>query len=145
MCRASHRTRDAGIIEAHIVSRPDLVRIDQDGYPSEIATLIRRRRREPYPLPGQVLQFAPGNSVEIYLGAIQVISGVILTRQVRAEPQRFDLLGGTRRPTKTLTRLYKSDPGRFRPNTSANDPLKWQRAGRIPGAHTKPTGAGLGG
>ena len=83
MCRASHRTRDAGIIEAHIVSRPDLVRIDQDGYPSEIATLIRRRRREPYPLPGQVLQFAPGNSVEIYLGAIQVISGVILTRQVR--------------------------------------------------------------
>ena len=38
-----------------------------------------------------------------------MISGVILTRQVRAEPQRFDPLGGTQRPTKTLTKLYKSD------------------------------------
>jgi hypothetical protein len=40
-----------------------------------------------------VLQFAPGNSVEIYLAGIKVIDGVILTRQVRAEPQRFDPLG----------------------------------------------------
>jgi hypothetical protein len=34
-----------------------------------------------------------GSSVEIYLGGIQVISCVILPRQVRAEPQRFDPLG----------------------------------------------------
>jgi hypothetical protein len=33
-------TRDAAIIQSHIVSRPDLVRIDQERYPSEIATLI---------------------------------------------------------------------------------------------------------
>jgi hypothetical protein len=33
-------TRDAAILESHIVSRPDLVQMDQDGKPSEIATLI---------------------------------------------------------------------------------------------------------
>jgi hypothetical protein len=79
-------TRDAAIIQSHIVSRPDLVRIDQEGNPSEIATLIvvgkvfedwesvwvqwgwaqefsqfkiTCAEREPYPLPGAVLQFAP--------------------------------------------------------------------------------------
>jgi prophage tail gpP-like protein len=102
-------TRDAAIIEQHMVTRPDLVRVDAEGNPSEIATLIVGGKifedwetvwiqtawaseysnfrftcaeREPYPLPGAVLQFAPGNSVEIYLGGIQVISGVIMTRQV---------------------------------------------------------------
>jgi hypothetical protein len=82
-------TRDAAIIESHMVSRPDLVRIDAEGNPSEIATLIVGGKvfedwesvliqwgwaqefsqiacaeREPYPLLGAVLQFAPGNSVE---------------------------------------------------------------------------------
>jgi prophage tail gpP-like protein len=99
----------SAIAEAHVVSRPDLVRIDQAGNPSEIATLFvggllfedwetvwiqwswgsdfstfrfTCAEREPYPLPGQVLQFAPGNIVDIYLGGIQVIRGVIVTRQV---------------------------------------------------------------
>lgn len=100
---------DANDIQSHIVSRPDLVRIDDDGKVTEIATLVVNGKiyedwetvfirwswgeqfsefkfscaeREPYPLPGQVLQFAPGNNVDIYLGGIQVISGVIITRQV---------------------------------------------------------------
>jgi hypothetical protein len=87
-------TRDAAIIASHIVTRPDLVRIDQDGNPLEIATLVVGGKvfedwetvwiqwswaaafsqfkftcaeREPYPLPSAVLQFAPGNSGEIPL------------------------------------------------------------------------------
>jgi prophage tail gpP-like protein len=100
---------DAAIALDHIVTRPDLVRVDADGSISEIATLIvgglkfedwesvwiqwswadafsqfrfSCAEREPYPLPGQVLQFAPGTTVEIYLGGVQVITGVIITRQV---------------------------------------------------------------
>jgi prophage tail gpP-like protein len=92
-----------------MVQRPDLVRIDEEGNPSEIATLIVNGKifedwesvwiqwawaepfsqfkftcaeREPYPLPGQVLQFAPGNAIEVYLGGIKVIDGMIVTRQV---------------------------------------------------------------
>jgi prophage tail gpP-like protein len=85
------------------------VRVDADGTPSEIATVIVNGKifedwetvwiqwnwtdpfsqfkftcaeREPYPLPGAVLQFAPNDEVDIYLGGIQVLSGVIITRQI---------------------------------------------------------------
>jgi prophage tail gpP-like protein len=98
------------IVQSHIVSRPDFVRINPaTGEPSEIATLVvdgqvfedwetvwiqwgwadpfsvfrfTCAEREPYPAAGQVLQFAPGNTVDIYLGGIQVINGVIISRQV---------------------------------------------------------------
>jgi prophage tail gpP-like protein len=106
---------DSAAILAHMVTRPDLVRIDQDGGISEIATLIVGGKifedwetvwirwcwnepfsqfrftcaeREPYPLPGQVLQFAPGTLVQIYLGGIQVIDGVIITRQVAYDAEQ---------------------------------------------------------
>lgn len=38
--------------------------------------------REPYPLPGEVLQLAPQDEVAIFLGGILVITGFIVTRQV---------------------------------------------------------------
>lgn len=96
------------------MSRPDLVRIDAEGNPSEIATLVVDGKifedwetvwiqwswgdpfsvfrftcaeREPYPDPGLVLQFAPGSNVDVYLGGIQVINGVIITRQVAYEAE----------------------------------------------------------
>lgn len=100
---------DLAVALDHIVSRPDLVRVDGDGNVSETATLVvggqkfedwesvwiqwswgdaysqfkfTCAEREPYPLPGEVLQFAPGTLVEIYLGGVRVITGVIITRQV---------------------------------------------------------------
>ena len=99
----------SNIALSHLVSRPDLIRIDAEGQPSEIATMVVNglvfedwetvriqwawgetyaqftftcAEREPYPLPGQVLQLAPGDMCEIYLAGIQVISGPIITRQV---------------------------------------------------------------
>jgi prophage tail gpP-like protein len=100
---------DAASALAHMVTRPDLVRIDADGEASEQAVIIVDGKqfddwetvwiqwswgdpfsvfrftcaeRETYPLAGLVLQFAPGQTVDIYLGGIQVINGVIITRQV---------------------------------------------------------------
>lgn len=98
------------IVQSHAVSRPDLVHINPvTGEVDEIATLIvngmiyedwetvwiqwnwndwfsRFRftcaEREPYPLPGQVLQLAPQDQVQIFLGGILVIDGVIITRQI---------------------------------------------------------------
>jgi prophage tail gpP-like protein len=105
----------AAMAQSHLVSRQDLVRIDAEGNPSEIAVLVVNGKvfedwesvwihwswadpfstfrftcaeREPYPLPGMVLQFPPGCLVDIYLGGIQVISGVIITRQVAYDPDQ---------------------------------------------------------
>lgn len=100
---------DAITAFAHMVTRSDLVRIDGDGNVSEIATLIVDGKiyedwetvwiqwswaepfsvfrftcaeREAFPIQSTVLQFAPGTMVEVYLGGIQVVNGVIITRQV---------------------------------------------------------------
>ena len=98
------------IAEHHAVSRPDLVHFNPvTGEVDEIATLVVNGQlfedwetvwiqwnwndwfsrfrftcaeREPYPLKGQVLQFAPQDECQIYLGGIQVINGVIITRQI---------------------------------------------------------------
>ena len=100
----------AVVVESHNVSRPDLVTIDPyTGDAAEIATLVVAGRRfedwetvwiqwnwsdawsrfrftcaerEPYPNRGTILQFAPGDMCQIFLGGILVIKGVIITRQV---------------------------------------------------------------
>src|ERR1700745_929096 len=97
------------IASSHLVSRPDLIRVSAEGQPSEIATMVINgaifedwetvkiywawaepfaqftftcAEREPYPLPGAVVQLNPNDMCEIYLAGIQVISGPIITRQV---------------------------------------------------------------